>query len=173
MSIRRVLAGAALGIVAGVAAALPAAADPTYPPVVGGLTVSATSATAGSAVTLSGGGFAPDCNAIVSVTVQGVGVVRTFTVPADSSGVVSTSVKLTVAGTNTITVSCSDPSGVPVVLSATVLVSAPPANAGGLPNTGANVVSPLVLGGILVLGGAAAILTTRRRRRRGQAGSAG
>jgi LPXTG-motif cell wall-anchored protein len=172
MSIRRMLASAALGIAASMVAPLSASADPTYPPVVGGLTVSATSTTAGSAITLSGGGFAPKSNAVVTVTVQRVGVVRRFTVTADSSGAVTTRLKLAVVGTNTITVSGVDSNGVPVLLSATVLVSAPPASGGGLPNTGANIVSPLVLGGILVLGGAAAILTTRRRRRRGQASSA-
>jgi LPXTG-motif cell wall-anchored protein len=53
------------------------------------------------------------------------------------------------------------------------VTAAPPASAGGLPNTGSNVLSPLVLGGVLVLGGAGVIVAARRRRRRGSASSAG
>jgi LPXTG-motif cell wall-anchored protein len=186
MLIRRLLAGAALGVVASVVASAPAGADPTpppsYPPEVGGLTVSATTTVAGSTITLSGGGFAAGCAATITVQVAGLGEVLTFTEAADAAGLVSTSVQLTEAGTNTITMACLDPDGAARALSATVQVTAPPSAAppssappggsgGGLPNTGASILSPLILGGVLVLGGAAAIVAARRRRRRGNAAS--
>jgi LPXTG-motif cell wall-anchored protein len=175
MSIRRLLAGAALGAVASVVSAVPASAAPSYPPVTGGLTVSATNVVAGSAITATGEGFAPNSKVMVTVVMQGMGVVRSFSVTADASGKVSAVVRLSVAGTATITFSGADPDGVPLVLSSTVLVAAapPPASAGGLPNTGANVLSPLIVGGVLVLGGVGAIFATRRRRRRGSAPSTG
>ena len=179
MSIRRLLAGLAVGTVASVIASAPAGAAPsasptaTYPPQVGGLTVSATTLVAGGTLTLSGGGFAPGCSATVAVVVSGIGVVRSLTAVADDSGLLSASLTLSTIGTNTITASCAAPNGAPRVLSTTVLVTAPPTSGGGLPNTGSNVLSPLVLGGILVLGGAGAILAARRRRRRGNAESSG
>jgi LPXTG-motif cell wall-anchored protein len=176
MSIRRLLAGLALGTVASVIASAPASADtatptPTYPPQVGGLTVSATTLVAGGTLTISGGGFAPGCSATITVAVAGLGVVRSLTATANSSGMISAGLTLSTVGTNTVTVSCAAPNGAPRVLSATVVVSAPAAS--GLPNTGSNILSPLILGGVLVLGGAGVIAAARRRRRRGNAESAG
>src|SRR6266550_7197281 len=176
MSIRRLLAGAALGVIASALAPVAAGAQPIYPPQTGGLTVSATSVVAGSAVSVSGTGFAPASSVTVTVVVQDFGVVRSFTTKADSAGNVATSVLLSVAGTATVTMSGADPDGVPRLLTSTVFVASPPSAAGppgqagppskaGLPNTGANVLSPLVIGGVLVLGGAGAIVAARRRRR--------
>jgi len=186
MSIRRLLAGAALGLAASVVAAVPAGAQPTtpvpsYPPVVGGAAVSATNVTAGGEVTVSGGGFAVNSTVTIIVDVEGHSPVSTSTVSADAAGAVSARVRLTVAGKNTIILAGVDPSGTPRVLTTVVFVAShggglppqggglPPqgAGAGGLPATGANILSPLVLGGVLVLGGAGAIVAARRRRRRG------
>jgi alpha-L-fucosidase len=185
MSIRRLLAGAALGVVAGVVVAVPAGAQPvpSYPPVVGGAAVSATNVTAGGEVTVSGTGFAVNSTVTIIVDVEGHSPVSTSTVSADAAGAVSARVRLTVAGKNTIILAGVDPSGTPRVLTTVVFVAShggglppqggglPPQGAGGLPATGANILSPLVLGGVLVLGGAGAIVAARRRRRRGNSAS--
>jgi LPXTG-motif cell wall-anchored protein len=190
MSIRRLLAGAALGVVASVVVAVPAGAEPatpvpSYPPVPGGATVSVTNVTAGGAVTVSGSGFAADSTVTIIVDVEGHSPVSTSTVTAGAAGTVSVRLLLTVAGKNTIILAGVDPNGAPRVLTTVVLVAPPGAGlppqagglppqgggAGGLPATGANILSPLVLGGVLVLGGAGAIIAARRRRRGGNPAS--
>jgi hyaluronoglucosaminidase len=172
MTIRRLLVGAALGVLASIALAAPtsAAAEPTYPPSVGGLTVSATTVAPGGSVTVTGSGFMAGSTVTVTVTNGGV-VVASFTVTANSAGVVSASLALTASGTNTITLTGVDPNGAARVLVSTVFVvpSAASGSGSGLPNTGASIGTPLALGGVLILSGAGVVLATRRRRRRGTA----
>src|SRR5690348_16732706 len=121
MAIRRLLAGAALGVVASFG--LPAAAavaEPAYPPAVGGLTVSSTSVSVGGSVSIAAGGFAAGSTVIVTVRVAGVGVVDSFSVEADSSGDIGASVKLSTSGNATITVSGVDANGAARVLTTVV-----------------------------------------------------
>jgi LPXTG-motif cell wall-anchored protein len=171
MAIRRLLVGAVLGAVASVA--LPAAAavaDPTYPPSIGGLSVSASTVVAGGSVHVSGSGFKPGSEATVTVRIGGV-VVNSFTVTVGSGGDIAATVVLAAAGTATIVVTGIDPSGATRVLTSVVLAASGSSGSAsaGLPDTGASIGTPLLLGGALVLGGAGAILATRRRRRRGSA----
>lgn len=169
MAIRRLLVGAVLGVVA--SALLPAAAslaEPAYPPAVGGLTVSATSVVAGGSVHVNGTGFEPGSQATVTVRVAGIGIVSSFSVTVDSSGAVGATVHLSYAGQTTIVVTGVDPDGAVRVLSS--VVEAASSSSGGkgsaLPDTGASIGAPLVLGAALVAAGLGALLVTRRRRRR-------
>jgi LPXTG-motif cell wall-anchored protein len=177
MAIRRLLAGAALGVVASFGLpAVAAVADPAYPPSVGGLTVSSTSVSVGGSVSIAGTGFEPGSTATVTVRVRNVGITDNFAVVADASGNIGASVKLTSSGQTTIVVTGVDADGAPHVLTTVVEAAstgaaAPPLGLGpspkrGLPDTGANIRTPLVLGAALVLGGVGALLSTRRRRRR-------
>ncbi|MEN3361989.1 MAG: hypothetical protein V7637_5971 [Mycobacteriales bacterium] len=168
MAIRRLLVGATLSVIASVG--LPAAiavAAPAYPPSTGGLSVSSTTVTAGGSVHVTGTGFGAGTTVTVTVWVGGVAV-DSFSVVADSSGEISTGVLLSHSGTATIVVSGVDSSGATRVLTSVVEAASVSAS-GSLPDTGASVRTPLVLGGALLLGGAGAILAGRRRRRRATA----
>lgn len=176
MAIRRLLIGAALGVIASFG--LPAAAAiaaPAYPPSVGGLTVSASTVTAGGSVSVAGSGFEPGSSVNVTVRVSGVGIVDNFSVVADMNGSIATAVRLTVAGETTIVVTGVDVNGAPRILTTVVEAASAGGSSGSasggasLPNTGASIRIPLVLGGALLLGGCGAILSTRRRRRRSTA----
>ena len=107
-------------------------------------------------------------------------------VTANSAGSFSTTVTLTQAGTNVITASGVDPAGNPRSLTVVVEVAAGAgvggtgdgsgsgsgsgsdngaSGVGGLPNTGASLKTPVLLGSVLILlGGGAAVLGRRRRR---------
>jgi LPXTG-motif cell wall-anchored protein len=175
MAIRRLLIGAALGVIAsfGLPAAV-AVAAPAYPPSVGGLTVSASTVTAGGSVSIAGAGFEAGSPVNVTVRVAGVGIVDNFSIVADMNGSIATAVRLTVAGQTTIVVTGVDINGAPRILTTVVEAASAGGSSGGgsasggvsLPNTGASIRIPLVLGGALLLGGCGAILSTRRRRRR-------
>ncbi|MEN3361308.1 MAG: hypothetical protein V7637_5290 [Mycobacteriales bacterium] len=165
MAIRRLLVGATLSVIASIG--LPAAiavAEPAYPPSVGSLTVPTTTVTAGHSLHVSGTGFAGGSTVTVTVWVGGVAV-DSFTVTADSSGAISTGVLLSRFGRATIVVTGLDPNGASRVLTSVVEATAVAAGGAGLPNTGASIRIPLVLGGALLLGGAGAVLAGRRRRR--------
>ncbi len=102
------------------------------------------------------------------------------TVTANASGAFSASVRLTRSGTNVITASGLDPNGNLRTLSTTVFVggggnnngtgsgsgSGSTGRVGGLPNTGADLKMPLILGGALVLLGGGAIVAGRKRKQR-------
>ncbi|HVQ95035.1 MAG TPA: LPXTG cell wall anchor domain-containing protein [Mycobacteriales bacterium] len=177
MAIRRLLVGATLSVIASVG--LPAAAavaEPVYPPATGGLSVSATTVSAGGSVHVAGGGFEAGSTATVTVRVTGIGIVDSFTVTADDSGVISTNVLLSHSGTTTIVVTGVDPTGAARVLTSVVEATSVSASGSGsgsgskaLPDTGASIGAPLVLGVALLLGGAGAVLAGRRRRRRATA----
>jgi LPXTG-motif cell wall-anchored protein len=169
MVIRRLLVGVVLAVVATVL--LPAAvgqAAPAYPPSVGGLEVSASSVVTGGSVQVAGSGFKPGSQVIVTVRVGGV-VVATFPTAVDALGEIFTTLHLTHAGETTIIVTGVDPDGAARVLTSVVEAASAGSAGAELPNTGANIRAPLVLGGALLLGGAGAVLVTRRRRRRGTA----
>jgi LPXTG-motif cell wall-anchored protein len=178
MAIRRLLVGATLSVIASVG--LPAAvavAAPVYPPATGGLSVSATTVSAGGSVHVAGGGFEAGSMATVTVRVSGIGIVDSFSVTADDSGVISTNVLLSHSGTTTIVVTGVDPSGAARVLTSVVEATSTSASGSGsgsgskasLPDTGASIGTPLVVGAALLLGGAGAVLAGRRRRRRATA----
>jgi LPXTG-motif cell wall-anchored protein len=80
MGIRRVLAGAVLGLAGSALLALPAAAAPADPygpdPTPGNLGTSATTVQPGEAVTVSGGGFRPGSTVTITVTVANAGFGR-------------------------------------------------------------------------------------------------
>jgi LPXTG-motif cell wall-anchored protein len=174
MAIRRSHVVAALGAVAGALIASPALAAPAYPPVTAALTVSASTVATGGGVNIRGAGFEPNSAATVTIRAADFGVVDDFSVTADDSGAIASKVWLTRAGTNTITITGVGPGGEARTVVADVLVTAPAEAApsspsAGLPNTGANLLTPLTLGGILILGGTGALLIGRRRRHRATA----
>jgi LPXTG-motif cell wall-anchored protein len=172
MAIRRWYVATALGAAAaGALVAAPALAAPVYPPATAALTVSATRVAPGGGVSIHGAGFEPGSHATVTIRAADFSVVDDFSVTADDSGAIDSKVWLTRSGTNTITITGIAPGGAPRTVVADVLVTAPAEAApvppsASLPNTGAHVLGPLTLGGILVLGGAGALLLGRRRRRR-------
>lgn len=103
------------------------------------------------------------------------------TVTADAAGSFTTSVVLNQVGRNVITATGIDAAGNPRTLSTSVLVVAAGSGdgsgdgssgtgpgsdngVGGLPNTGADLTVPAVVGGALVLLGGAALLASRRRK---------
>jgi hyaluronoglucosaminidase len=172
MAMRRSHVVAALGAAAGVLIATPAFAAPAYPPVTAALTVSASTVAPGGGVSIHGSGFEPGSGATVTIRAADFGVVDDFSVTADDSGAVDSKVYLTRSGTNTITITGVGPGGEPRSVVADVLVTAPAEAApftpsASLPDTGARILGPLTLGGILVLGGAGALLIGRKRRRKG------
>ncbi|HST65351.1 MAG TPA: LPXTG cell wall anchor domain-containing protein [Mycobacteriales bacterium] len=111
-----------------------------------------------------------------------------LSVTADANGAFSTTVTLTQAGTNVITATGLDPNGNLRTLSTTVFVGGAgsgagggtgagsgagsgsgagggnASGAGGLPNTGADLKLPVILGGILVLLGGGALVAGRKRK---------
>lgn len=124
-------------------------------------------------------------------TTQTAAAVQGFaaqTVTADANGAFTTSVTLTQAGTNIITASGLDRNGNPLTLSATVFVTGgsgvggdgsgtgsgsgsgsgggSASGVGGLPNTGADLKLPVILGGALVLLGGGTLVAGRRRKQR-------
>lgn len=205
MNLRRALAGGLFGLVIGAAAPMTAAdAVPSYPTdETGGLTVSATVVTVGSAVTASGDGYAADTLVTISSSTAtqgfapltgGLGSFRAANagaqrlaaaaagVTTDGSGAFSTSVTLNTLGLATITASGLNSSGGTRTLIATVEVVAEGGGVGGgagsgagsegsgvggtgsLPNTGASVLLPVTIGGILLLGGVGLVTVVRRRK---------
>jgi LPXTG-motif cell wall-anchored protein len=150
------------------------AAQPTYPSQAPELTLSATSIVSGDAVTVTGTGFLVGSDATVTWSGAGAlgsagrvpGMVSggfrmgTRALTADTSGVVSTSVRLLSAGDHTITLAGTAADGSAALLSATVTV-----NAALLPHTGAPLLTYLGVGIALVLVGALVVLAVRNRRR--------
>jgi LPXTG-motif cell wall-anchored protein len=111
-----------------------------------------------------------------AASVQGFAAcVNGCTVTAGASGTFSVAMRLTRLGANVITANGVTAAGGPLILSATVIVtngagaggsgSSDGSGVGGLPDTGSNLKTPVVLGSILVLVGAGATLVGRRRRR--------
>lgn len=221
MGIRRVLAGAVLGLAGSALLALPAAAaapgDPSPYPVPpapsGGLVTNTTNVGVGGVVVISGNGFAPGTTITINITINitvnngfraierdsapamgsllATGKTRTAaavqgfaaqTVNADANGAFTASVTLTQAGNNVITASGLDPNGNLRTLTTTVFVSGggggtgngsgsgsgsgSSSGVGGLPNTGSNLKTPVILGGALVLLGGGALVAGRRRKQR-------
>jgi LPXTG-motif cell wall-anchored protein len=205
MILRRALAGGLFGLVVAAAAPMTAAnAVPSYPTdETGGLTVSATVVAVGSAVTVSGDGYAADTLVTISSSTTtegfapptgGLGSFRPATagvqrlaaaaagVTTDGSGAFSTSVTLNTLGLATITATGLNSSGGTRTLIATVEVVAAGSGVGGggsgagsdgsgiggagsLPDTGASVLLPVTIGGILLLAGVGLVTAVRRRKR--------
>jgi LPXTG-motif cell wall-anchored protein len=131
-------------------------------------------------------GPAPMGTLLAAGTTRGAvqGFAAAQTVSANSSGVFSASVKLTQPGTNVITASGLDPNGNLRTLTTRVFVTGGGAGNGGtgngsdsgsgvgtgaLPNTGADLKLPIILGGALVLLGSGAIVAGRRRKQHADA----
>jgi LPXTG-motif cell wall-anchored protein len=106
------------------------------------------------------------------------GFAALLTVNADANGAFTASVRLTETGTNVITASGLDPNGNLRTLTTTVFVTGGGNGGNGsgngsgngkgdseaLPNTGADLKLPIILGGALVLLGSGAIVAGRKRK---------
>lgn len=128
-----------------------------YPPASGSLHVSSGTVAAGKSVSVSGTGCAAD-----STVTFAVGGTAAGSTTADSTGAFSGSVTVpsSASGTVTITATCSDPTGAPLVLTATVTVT----SSGGLPFTGSSSTMPgIALAVVLLCVGSAFIVAVRRR----------
>jgi hypothetical protein len=126
-----------------------------YPPSSGTLHVSSGTVAAGGAVSVSGTG----CAAGGTVTFT-IGSTSVGTTTADGTGAFSGTVTVPSGSTGTVTITstCNDPTGAPLVLTATVTVT------GGLPFTGSSSTVPgVALAVVLLCVGSAFIVAMRRR----------
>lgn len=143
--------------------ALPAAAGAQqYPPSAANLTVSDSTPGAGGQVTVTGTGFAPGANVVITFESTPVTLA---TVTADAGGAFSTVVTIpanATPGAHTIKATGAGAGGGTLVLSAQVTVGG--ASGGTLAKTGANGILPLLLvaAGLVLVGGVL-IVSVRRR----------
>jgi hypothetical protein len=166
VTFRRLLAGLAAILATFFMLGAPAAnASGTYPPTSpapqGDISVTPTTTTVGGSVTVSGTGFG-DCPVTLRVNV-GKAAPYITRVLTPTGGSVSTVVKITKGGTNTITLTGCTPSGGTQVLTTRVTVRGS-ANSGGLPGTGGDLTS-LYAGVGLLAAGSLLVGVTRQRRK--------
>jgi LPXTG-motif cell wall-anchored protein len=163
-----VAAAAVLALPMGLA---PAQAEPDYPPVFYKISAESTSARVGQTLKFFAQTFKSGSAVAVDVTVDDANV-SSGSATADRKGVASTSVKFTVAGVNTVTMSGTSDQGDPLALSADITVTAagdddnvtPVDNGGGLPRTGGEYAATALIAIALVGFGALLVVFTRRRR---------
>ena len=93
-----------------------------YPPKPPSISISATRVVIGGTAVVTATGCKPATTATVTVTAPGHKVTQTQQVTVDSNGQVKATVRFTRLGANTVTVSCTDPSGKPLVRSVKVNV---------------------------------------------------
>lgn len=150
-----------MGIVA--LLALPAVAGAQqYPPSVANLTVSDSTPGAGQQVSVTGSGFAPGANVVITFESTPVTLA---TVVADAAGAFTTVVTIpanATPGTHTINATGTGAGGGILVLSAQVTVGG--TSGGTLAKTGGNGILPLLLvaAGLVLVGGVL-IVSVRRR----------
>ncbi len=161
VALRTLIAAGALLVVGMQAPALA-----VYPPSGCALTVSATSVAAGGNVTGSGCGLAGGSPVTIPIesTPQVLGTVVT-----DSAGAFSKTVTIPAnlaPGAHTLKATGTDPSGAPLVLSASLTVAAAstPGSGTSVAFSGANTWPALLVGGGLLLVGVMLVMTVRRRR---------
>jgi LPXTG-motif cell wall-anchored protein len=167
--------------------ALPMAhAEPDYPPSFYQISASTFNARVGESIDFKAQTFEAGSAVSFDVSVDGSSVTSGST-SANSEGIARKTITFTVEGTNTVTMSGTSDKGEPLSLRANVTITAAggggnggngggnggdpqadeggvPFFGGGLPRTGTEIASTVLIGLVLLGGGAALVVATRRRR---------
>ena len=161
-------------------------AEPDYPPKFYKISASSYTTPQYRSITFTAQTFRSGSAVAVDVSVDGASV-GSSGASANGKGIATTSVKFTVVGVNTVTMSGTSDSGEPLALSADITVTEPAAGngggsgdggnasddanaggvpfiGGGLPRTGAEIAGTLLVAAALIGAGFLLVVATRRRR---------